>query len=347
MIERKTKTMTPKAVLSQMSLDLFCASQEPDTTRSLRIYDLAPKYCYDKPVTPLSDAKVASFTRPFSIKGHPYEVTVQAATITDPKGVEQVAFPAGREELVEAALRKMALSGSAINHKGSLGVKFSIYDLKQELAQHGHKASHNDIKRSILILRRSTLRITDQETGKTWEENFFPQLAVGGWADGPGSEYSKWYVSFHSLVTDNITNLQYRDMNYPDLMAIKGMLARYIFQRMVSVYTYANPKEPYQPTRNQLLTESGKGLTGRSSALTEQVKRALGQLMDQRIIEHWDITKRDVEGKKTVNVHYNIFPTKRFVRQVIRANDQERQRTATVTRSRLAEVRAGLEGSES
>lgn len=346
MTERKTKNVTSKTVLSQMSLDLFCSSQEPDTTRSLRIYDLAPKYCYQKPVTPLNKANGASFTRSFSIKDQEYEVTVHGATISDAKGVECIAFPASREELVEAVLRKMALSGAAINHKGSLGVHFSIYDLKEELAARGHKASHNDIKRSILILRRSSLRITDKKNGHTWEENFFPQLAMGGWQDGPGSQYSKWYVSFHSLVTDNISKLQYRDMNYPDLMKIKGMLARYIFQRMVNVYTYANPKEPYQPTRNQLLSESGKGFTGSSSAQTEQIDRALNQLQDKGIIEYWEKTGQERQGKKVVNVYYNIYPTKRFTRQVVRANDQERQRNTAAARSKVAEIRADLESSE-
>lgn len=115
-------------LLSQLSLDLFCASDEgPDRTRALRIYDLAPKYHYGKDTTvPLDKAKSSSFTKEFQIKGRSFQVTVQAGIVKGSDDKEYLQFPSGQEEMIEAALRKMAVSGNAFNFKGSLGVKFSI-----------------------------------------------------------------------------------------------------------------------------------------------------------------------------------------------------------------------------
>lgn len=331
--------------INQLSLDLFYSSEDAadhDTTRSLRIYDLAPKYCHQNPVSLLSQAKTATFTREFSIKNQLFSVNVQAATIEDKDGREYVAFPSNNEELVEAALRKMAISGCGFNYNGSLGAKFSIYSLQQELKLHGHNASYDQLKRSIMILRRSSLRITDKKTGAAWEENFFPQLGIGGWQEKPGAEYDPWFVSFHKLITDNIIKLQYRDLNFADLMRIKGMLARYLFQRMVLLYTFANPNEPYEPSRNQILTESGYSLDAPSNRLSERFERAVQQLVDAGIVERWKILRREKTGRRVTNIFYAIYPTKHFTHDIVKANNADNRRARLNAKSRMSELKAGL-----
>lgn len=333
-------TQESELLLSQMSLDLFCAVDEgPDRTRALRIYDLAPKYHHGKDtIVPLERAKSSSFTKQFQIKGQRFEVTVQAGIVKANDGKEYLQYPSGQEEMIEAALRKMAVSGSAFNFKGNLGVKFSIYKLQQELKAYGHEARYADIKRSIMVLRRSNLTIKDLSTGVTWEENFFPQLGIGGWQNRPGSEYHEWFISFHKLVTESIQNLQYRDMNYVDLMSIKGRLARYIFQRMVLLYTFASATAPYCPTRNQILDESGQGLDAPSGKLSEKMARAFAQLKDQGIIERWEVAERIRKGRSVENVVYRVFPSKRFVTEIVRANDANSYRKKTLGKAKVSEI---------
>lgn len=332
--------------LNQLSMDLFCEPESPDTdtTRSLKIYDLAPKFKHDniRPVL-LSKAGPASFSTSFSIKDRMFDVTVRAAIIKEDDGLEYLVFPSGREELVEAAIRKMALSGHAFNHNGSFGAQFSIYQLQKELAAFGHDANYTSIKRSIIILQRSGLGITDKETGATWEENFFPQLGTGGWSEKPGSEYTPWFVSFHKLVTDNIVKLEYRDLNYRSIMSTKGMLARHILQRMTNLYTFANPKKPYRPSRNLILEGSGWGLNAPSNRLTERVNRALDQLMKLDIVSHWEIEGKTKQGRKVTNVMYAIYPTKKFTHETVKANDAEKGRRRKLNQSKLKEIQNSID----
>lgn len=334
-------------LLNQMSLDLFCGPEsdtdtDTDTTRSLRIYDLAPKYCYNGAMTLLSKATTATFTRDFNIKDQKFKVTVNAATIKEKDGKEYLVFPSNSEELVEAALRKMAISGGAFNHNGSLGARFSIYGLQQELAKYGHKASYDQIKRSIMILRRSSLGITDTKTGITWEENFFPQLGIGGWQNKPGAEYDQWFVSFHKLVTDNIITLQYRDMSYPELMRTKGLLGRHILQRMVTLYTFASPTDPYRPSRNQILMESGRGMDAPSKRLTERVARTINQLQAGDVVSTWEVERKEKQGRSITNLMYAIYPTKRLISEIIKANDAHNYRIRKRSRAQLKEIQSTL-----
>lgn len=221
-------------------------------------------------------------------------------------------------------------------------MQFSIYALLNELAAHGHAATYKDVKRSILILRRASLTITDSKTGKTWEENFFPQMAIGGWEGAAGAEYQQHYVSFHFLVSESIQTLQYRDVNYRDLMMIKGSLARYIFQRMASVYIYASSDDPYSPSRNQLLTESGRGTEGVGTRLSEQVSRALNQLVTQGIIERWSVKRREKTGRAVTNLFYEIFPTKRFISDIINANKSHTHRMKKLGQKRIAQIKGSI-----
>jgi len=103
---------TLDTTVNQMSLDLFLSDDDsPDTTRTLRVYDLAPKYVYDNPVVLLADANTSSVERELTIKNTIYKTVITAGNIRDDDGLEYLAFPSAREELVEIALRKLAVSG--------------------------------------------------------------------------------------------------------------------------------------------------------------------------------------------------------------------------------------------
>lgn len=334
-------------LLSQLSLDLFFSENEStDITRSLSVYDLAPKFVYENALNSFADIEEKGLptqvSRTFSAKGEHFEVTVEGANIIDAKGKAFVAFPSTREEIIESILRKLAISGSGINHDGKLGVLFSVYEISQELSKYGHTATYNQIETSIEILRKSSLIIKNLSTGASWAENIFPQMARGGWIDKKGKNYQRWFVSFHKLVTDNIVRLLYRDMNYPLFMKLPGMLHRYLFIRMVNLYTYAASNKPYQPTRNQILTESGRGTNEPSGKQTERVNKVLKYMQENGIIERWDITEKVKEGRRITNVRYDIYPTQAFINDVIDANKAHRNRASEVGRANVKALKSSL-----
>ena len=244
-------------------------------------------------------------------------------------------FPSEREECVEDCLRKLAIT-QAVFIDGEVGVSFSLYQLRKEMAKHGHTLSHRQIVEALQVLRRSGLRVKD-ENGAEWEESFFARLAKGGRRkehlakDG----YECWYVVFHKLVTKSIIDLTFRRMDFPTLMKIRGMLARYIYKRMVSVYTYASMEQPYEPTLTQMLTHSGRGFGKSFKNDIKAMGRALDQLKTAGVLLEWEESHRSKEGRTTTDIRYRLWPTQQFVKQVMSSNKSAKK-------MRLSEVKDTL-----
>ena len=299
-------------------VELFSAIDTDDETNSIHLYDILPKYEHDGRERRITDS--AFVQREVVIGKRKYQCEIQAARIKRGDGSEVMMFPSDREECVEDCLRKLAVT-QAVFIDGEVGVSFSLYQLRKVLAKHGHTMSHHQIVEALQVLRRSGLRVTD-ESGAEWEESFFARLAKGGRrkehlaSDG----YECWYVVFHKLVTKSIIDLTFRRMDFPTLMTIHGMLARYIYKRMVSVYTYASMEQPYEPTLTQMLTHSGRGFGTSFKNDIKAMNRALDQLKKAGVLLAWEERERKKDGRSTVDIRYRLWPTQRLTKQVIASN---------------------------
>ena len=63
---------------------------------------------------------------------------ITPATIKNAKGEEKAYYPSQREEIVEDAIRKIAIEKGGVFIDGGAGVQFSIYELANELKKRGH-----------------------------------------------------------------------------------------------------------------------------------------------------------------------------------------------------------------
>jgi len=303
---------------------------------------VAPKYRYDSREIGVSES--AFDVRDMKVHKVEYQVEVQAARFKKKDGEEVLRFPSEREEFIEDALRKLATSASGVFINGDAGVRFTIYQLQKELRSLGHTFSWTQLREGLYVMRRSGLKITNKATGESWEENFLGRLVEGGVRrDKNGGTYEPWYASFHKLVTKSIIDLTYRQMNYPRLMSIKGQLARYLYRRMVSLYTFAHMEQPYQPTLVQLLEESGRGLSWEMKNNVKAVNRAFQQLVEQGVLLKVEEAKRVKKGKALLNIHYNLYPTRALVDEIITANTKQRELKALINRRRLKDIRSTLD----
>lgn len=319
-------------------MELFASATTEKTTNTIHLYDIAPKFTYNRRERDVSES--AFDRRAMKVANEEYEVEVQAARIKRDGGEEVLIYPGEREECIEDSLRKLATSGNGVFLNGEAGVRFSLYELKQDLDRHNHTYSWPQLREGLYVLRRAGLKITNRKTGESWEEGFLSRLVEGGQRNHPdGRRYELWYASFHKLVTKSITDLTYRQMNYPRLMSLSGLLSRYLYKRMVSVYTFADLEKPYQPTLVQIMQESGRGLSPEMKINIKAMNRALEQLKEAGAILYAEEKKRVKDGRKVTNIHYDIYPTKKLVSEIIEANKQQKLIRGSVQRAYIQKVK--------
>ena len=326
-------------------MELFASATSEHTTNTIHLYDIAPKYTYDNRERPVHESAFAR--RGMRVSNFEYEVEVQAARIERAPNDEVLMYPSEREEFIEDSLRKLATTGNGVFINGEAGVRFTLYQLRNELKKHGHTYSWDQLREGLYVLRRAGLKITSKKTGESWEENFLSRLVEGGSrVSEDGTRYEPWYASFHKLVTKSIIDLTYRQMNYPRLMAIKGQLARYIYKRMVSLYTFADMDKPYQPSLLQIMEESGRGMSPEMKNNIKAVNRAFDQLREEGAILKAEEVQRLRKGNKVINIRYNLYPTKALVDEIIAANRQQKALRAIKGKRRLEEIQDILQTGE-
>lgn len=322
-------------------MELFAAAVSPEQSNSIHLYDIAPKYTYNKRQRNVSES--AFDKRKMHVSKTEYDVEVQAARIEVANNKEVLMYPAEREEYIEDALRKLATSGNGVFLQGEAGVKFTLYELQRELARHNHTYDWDQLREGLYVLRRSGLKLTNSFTKEVWEENFLSRLVEGGRRKNKdGTTYEPWYACFHKLVTKSINDMTYRQINYPLLMSIKGLLAKYIFKRMVAVYTYATVDRPYQPSLIQILEESGRGLSGEMKNNVKAVRRSFDQLIEKGVLREVVELDRVKDGKKVVNIRYSLYPTESFVNDIIAANAKQKEIKSRYGQQQLSKLKDEL-----
>ena len=81
-------------------------TQRPSESRTLELFDAMPKYPFA--VTTRIE-KPERLEIPFTLRENRYTAFIAPAQITDAQGQERLVFPGAREELVERALRFIAI----------------------------------------------------------------------------------------------------------------------------------------------------------------------------------------------------------------------------------------------
>lgn len=110
--------------------------------------------------------KNATIIRPCTIRGKTMTFKLKPALI-EKDGENVLIYPDQREELVEDALRKLAVNGNGVDVQGKAGVNFTLYELNKELERVGHTFNLNEIKEALLVCKatkRQTQHLRSVET---------------------------------------------------------------------------------------------------------------------------------------------------------------------------------------
>lgn len=329
-----------KLTVSQPSqLKLFEIIQAPGKpnpySNTIELYDALPKYNWSAK-REHEDLSNAVITRQCTIRGQTFTVKVKPAII-EKNNRAVLIYPGQREELVEDALRKLAVDGQGHMIEGKAGVLFTLYELQKELGQMGHGFNLNEIKEAILVCRGATLECISGDGESMVSASFFPMVGLTSKGEfmKKGAD-ARCYVQFNPLVTESIMNLTFRQYSYRLAMDIRSPLARFIYKRMAHYWTQAHQDAPYTPSLVSFLSQSPRELSPRMPENVRAMRNALDVLRTHQVISHYDANQvRDSrDRRKVVDVSYVIYPHPNFVKQVRSANQ----------RKRLTELRALQKG---
>lgn len=320
--------MTPDQPKDQNQLDLFSIVESANAadrySNSIDIFDALPKFHWAKQ-RELTDLSSAEIVRSCTLNKQDYKIVIKPA-ILKKNNKHILVYPGQREEIVEEALRKIAVSGQAVFVDRNVSVVFTLYQLQQELKNMGHAFDINEIKESIEVCRGATLECFSDD-GQTYiSSSFFPLIGLttrGDWSKKGRS--AKCFVQFHPMVTASILNLTFRKYNYSLSMRINSPLARFIYKRMSHYWTGAAPTSPYTPHLVTFLSQSPRGLSERMSENIRAMKNALDVLVKNNVVSHYteSVVK---EGRSVVDIHYCIYPHDEFVSMIISANAEKKGR---------------------
>ncbi len=175
----------------------------------------------------------------FNYQQQPVKITIQAARVLDKKtNKTKDYYPSANEELIEDALRKMAVeqsNGFLANTSGGArsGVVFTLHALRQELKRRGHARSYQEITLSLDILSGSVITINvEGEGGEGIKRNLYMEVEAVSKNKLATDPHAKWLVDFHPLVAKAINTIAYRQYNYAKMMSLNSQLARWLHKQL-------------------------------------------------------------------------------------------------------------------
>ena len=232
----KTKEVIPPTPESfkGKQLELFKTflcndGQREEFSNALMLWDSIPRYALSRQQQD-KWRKAGTFPLlhdvPFNYQGVEFKASIQPAAIRNKDGHILGYYPSANEELIEDALRKIAidqLNGFLDQPNTRSGVVFTLHMLREEMKRRGHTRSYQEIVLSLNILVSSIIEIRTAggKKGEGFAKSAYFQglsaVSANKLADDP---HAKWMVQFHPLVTQAINTLTYRQYNYARMMSL-------------------------------------------------------------------------------------------------------------------------------
>lgn len=332
--QSQARKASDQASQFQMCLDLFTRIPDPKYSNTIELYDLLPKFLHqqDRKVVDLSQAELV---RNVKINGTEYKVVMRAAIMKDDKGNNVLVYPSQREEIVEMALRKIAVNGQASLVTGDhTGVYFTLGQLQRELKASNHGYNISEIKEAIMICSKAGLDVYTANGESLISSSIFPIVALRtkeDWKNNP--QDSQCLIVFNPLVSQSISALTFRLYDYEKNMGIKSQVGRYMHRRLTAVWKQASDDNPYTFLMNQMLLDSNRGLSARSSENIRAMKNALDSLVNAGMIRPDYQMIKLKNGKAVVDVKCILYPTESFVKEMKLANKVQKQNNGNVSLS--------------
>jgi hypothetical protein len=344
--------LTQAKMPDEVQLELLAPwyTQNTSESRTLDFFDAIPKYPFALTTT---IPKPERLEVPFTLRGKKYTAFVAPAQITDARtGQERLVFPGSREELVERALRfiavqqiaKTKLIPDAETGRQAVTVFFTLSMLRRHLEELGHGYKLSEIKEALDILSDTLIEIrveSDDEPGQSKRRRFMKGTIlsnyVGDFLEGDSSgEDSRAAMTFHPLATQAILGLAFYPINQLRVGKLKRPLARWLTTRMSHNYRQARKNsfvqnEGYHISLKTILEERGLSREARLWDNLKSVRDALMEMKKRRILSEMqpfaeELIHAPSKGRpKIVDAIWTLYASAEFVDEIIGGNKQMKQ----------------------
>ncbi len=306
--------------------------QRDQLSNAIDLWDSVPRYSVSR--QEMTKARVDdTFLKPhrstFQHRGRSYTCVISPAYVSDLDGKERYFYPSANEELVEDALRKLALEQHAgyfdkPNYRS--GVVFTLYALREEMKRRGHTRSYQQIVQSLNILSHSVIDIRPDGQGGEGQISSacLPSLVAVSRKKLKDDPDARWAVQFHPLVTGAIDQVTHRQYNYHLMMSHTTQLARWLHKQLVLKFTFADQFKPFVMRYSTIKRDSGLlGGYVRERKAIEMVEAAFASLIEKCILASVSRTDETGPRKKLTDVVFKISAHLDFIRETKAANKRQ------------------------
>lgn len=301
-------------------------------SNAIDLWDSIPRYSVSRQAQAKARENgkfLDNHTAVFQHRDRTYTVTISPARVKDLDGTQRDYYPSTTEELVEEALRKLAIeqyAGFFDRPSFRSGVVFTIYQLREELKKHGHTRSYQEIVVALNILSKSIIEIREN-TGKgelLAISPYLPALVAVSRDRLKDDPSAKWAVQFHPFVTDSIEKVTYRQYNYALLMSHESKLTRWLHKYVVLKCTAADPIKAFTIHYSTIKRDSGLlGEYARERAAIDAVQKAFDDLKLKGVLNRLERRNLTGQRRKLLDVVFTIWPSFDFVKEVKAANKRQ------------------------
>lgn len=296
-------------------LKLFELTDE-SYSNTIELYDSMPKYFFggvEREKGKTVDS-LPILNREFMHRNRNYKLSISPASIQDKKTGKTINYyPSQREELIEDAIRKIATKPNrAFYFDNEVGVKFTYYELQQELKRMGHGYAIDQIKLGIEIINKSVVEITSKEGNEVSITSSLFSYVGKETKEKGGKE--RVVVIFNPLVTRSINQGTYRLINYDNLMKMKMPLSRWLHKRISHIFTQAALTKPFNILLSTIVRDSGMKSYKTISERMRQVSKALNELKNNDVLSDWKVSTDNYKQKnKILDALYLLYVSESFV----------------------------------
>lgn len=311
---------TKKMIAPQLDFFKLPAEEGDQYSQSIDFYDALPKYDWRHKREYEINEDNSVLEREFVYKKEKFFCRVTPAVI-EKNGKRVYVYPSRREELVEDAMRKLAVEGAVEKfNDDDIGIRFTIHGLQDELAKQGHNFDKNTIKESCLVMSKSNIDCIDAKGTGLISGNFLSGLGLTTSDDW--EKYGKakrCYAQFNHLVSGAIRSGRVRLYNYQKAMQLSDSLSRYLFKRMSANFLQASYADQYTIGLKTVFRDSGRTLSPKMGNNIRTMVKALECLQDEGHIYGYE-KKTHKTGIKIEDIIYTLYPTENFIKDTVIAN---------------------------
>ena len=342
------KKSEPKGQQIELFSSWFTKTEESDKSRSLAIWDIIPwRVLTHNRASKLPKAMVFEGVRLDEAREATVHLT-PAILYADDGSPSKVIFPGAREELVERALRKLAVSRLVAcgpqpdplgNGNMAVSITFSIHQLRQELTQNGHGFRFAEIREALEVMHLANVRVDcpmDSLVHRASGPILGSLQSICDPEDKDGKR-SVYFASFHPIASAAILKELYFPVNYARMMTLGRPLARWIVSLLNIRFRYATrgpgkAKRSFRLTLSRVMSDSGMQPEPRLTNNIDRVREAIKELQEKGFLEKW-VPLRDFEtikregttGRpKIVGAEWELYPSDSFTKEIIQGNQDRK-----------------------